>query len=443
MTDAEMSASEIAEHVLAYGTVDDLRVRVRRSVMGNTRVADSMPTTSGDVERLEITVTAIGIGGGRATLSSNRTSESELRALVRRTEALAAVAPRDVEAAPMMGPTAYTRVDAVDPAVAAMGPQARSELAHTLITNGRCDGVVVSGYIEHHDATIVVADRAGLAAGHRGTCVRVATTCRTADGTGSSKAGAISHQIGDIDGAALARDTATWALRSRAPRPIVAGKTCVVLAPQAVADLLCLMLPALDHRRATQGRTCFSAPDGRTKLGEKLFDRRIHLWSDPADARDPACPIADDGRPYVRVDWVVGGVLQALTASAFWSARAGVASRPEPSSLHLGGDDATLDELVAGVDRGLLVTRFWYNDIVSERQMLASGLTRDGTFAIRRGQIVAPVMNMRYTDSPMTLLERTIGLGQPVRAGLTEKLVVVVPPVVVDGFEFTSVSSAV
>ena len=79
MTDAEMSASEIAEHVLAYGTVDDLRVRVRRSVMGNTRVADSMPTTSGDVERLEITVTAIGIGGAATLLEQSHVGERAAR----------------------------------------------------------------------------------------------------------------------------------------------------------------------------------------------------------------------------------------------------------------------------------------------------------------------------------------------------------------------------
>jgi predicted Zn-dependent protease len=438
-----MLPSEISQRVLSYGSVAGLRVRVRSSATGNSRLADSMPTTTGDIERIEVSVTATGDGGGQATLSSNQVDDAELRALVRRTEALANMAPRDAEATPMLGPTDYVQVDAVDPAVAAMGPRARGELAHTIITNGQAEGLVVSGYVEHRDAIIAVADRAGLAAAHRDTRVRVAATCRTPDGTGSSKAGAISHQIGDIDGAKLARDTAKWALRSRAPRAIAPGKMCVVLGQQAVADLLSLLLPALDHRHATQGRTFFSAPDGSTKLGEKLFGPRIHLWSDPADTADPACPIADDGRPDRRVDWVVGGVLRSLTASAFWSMRAGVASRPEPSSLRMDGDEATLDELVAGVDRGLLVTRFWYNDIVSQRQLLATGVTRDGTFLIERGKIVAPVLNMRYNDSPLTLLERTTVLGKPVRAGLSEKLVVVVPPLVVDGFKFTSVSPAI
>jgi len=435
--------NEIAQRVLSHGSVADLRVRVRSSTTGNTRFADSMPTTTGDIERIEVSVSVIGGGGGRTTLASNHTDDTSLRALVLRTEALAEVTPREAETTPILGPTEYMHVDAVDPAVASMGPPTRSELVRDIITTGRREGLVVSGYVEHCDSIIAVADRAGLAAAHRGTRVRVATTCRTPDGTGSSKAGIISHKIGNIDGAALARDTARWALRSRAPKAIVPGKMCVVLGPQAVADLLHLLVPALDHRQAVQGRTFFSAPNGGTRLGEELFDPKIHLWSDPADATNPACPIADDARPHPKVDWVAEGVLRALTTSASWSAHAGVISRPEPSSLHMSGDEATLDELIASIDRGLLITRFFYNDIVSQRQLLATGLTRDGTFSIEQGKITASVMNMRYHDSPLTMLERAAALGKPVRAGLSDKRVVVVPPVVVNGFEFASVSAAV
>lgn len=443
MTDGPPDPREVAQRVLAYASVDDLRVRVTGSLTGNTRIAGSMPTTTGDIERFEVSVTATGSRGGRVTLASNRSDDAELRALVRRTEALAEAAPPDAEATPMLGPTSYMRVDAVDPAVVAMGPAARTELAHTIIANGQAEGLVVSGYVEHRDSMISVADRAGLAAAHRSTRARVATTCRTPDGTGSAKGGAISHRLGDIDGASLARDTARWASRSRAPQAITPGKMCVVFGPQAVADLLSLLFPALDHRRATQGRSCFSAPGGGTRLGERLFSPKIHLWSDPADLANPSCPIADDARPHSRMDWVVGGALRALTASTAWAARAGVTSCPEPSSLHMSGDDVTLDELVASVDRGLFITRLWYNDVVSPRQLLATGSTRDGTFCIEHGKLAAPVLNMRYHDSPLTLLERAVAFGKPVRAGLSDKHVMVVPAVVVDGFELASVSTAV
>jgi predicted Zn-dependent protease len=302
---------------------------------------------------------------------------------------------------------------------------------------------VVSGFLEHEDRVVAVADRAGLSAAHHGTQVELASTCRTPDGQGSSKHGVVSHLLAAVDGAKVAGEAAAWAQRSRGPSEIETGKHTVVLAPQAVADLLDFLVESLGHREAVEGRTFFAAGDGQTKIGEALFDAKVDLWSDPADKANPSSPIARDGRPHARVEWVKGGRLLALTADRYWADKAKVPSRPEPESLLMKGGKATLDELVASVDKGVLVTRFWYNRMLSRQQILVTGMTRDGTFLIEGGKIAKPIKNMRYNESPVTMLARAAALGVPTRAGLSTRRVFVVPAIVVDGFSFESVTDAV
>ena len=136
-------------------------------------------------------------------------------------------------------------------------------------------------------------------------------------------------------------------------------------------------------------------------------------------------------------------MLRALSSGRYWSSKTGVAVRPMPSSLHLAGGTGSLDDLIANVDKGVLVSRFWYNRMLQPRSILATGLTRDGTFWIEGGKIVRPVKNMRYNDSPLTLLTKASAMGTAVRAGGSVDRTDVVPPMVVEGFHFDSTSDAV
>jgi predicted Zn-dependent protease len=443
MTVSTAEAKKIAARTLAQAKVGDVRVKVEGSTSGFLRFAESMPTSSGDIEKITVSVTATVKGGRHATVKGNKIDDAGLEAIVRQAEAMAEVAPPDPEHMGPLGRAKFLRVMAVDRKVAAMSSEERAKIVQQAIEVGTGKKLAVSGFLEHNDRVTAVADRAGLSATHRGTQIELASTCRTQDGRGSSKAGVVSHRLAAVDGAAVANEAARWALQSQSPGEIEMGKHTVVLAPQAVADLLDFLVESLDHRQAYEGRTFFAAGDGKTKIGETLFDTKVDLWSDPADRADPSSPIARDGRPHPRVDWVKSGRLVALTAERFWADKVNVPSRPEPGSVHMKGGKATLDELVASVDKGVLVTRFWYNRMLSRPQILVTGMTRDGTFLIEGGKIARPIKNMRYNESPVTMLGRATALGVPVRAGLSTRRVVVVPPIVVDGFNFDSMSDAV
>ena len=146
--------------------------------------------------------------------------------------------------------------------------------------------------------------------------------------------------------------------------------------------------------------------------------------------------------PNAPVTWVEKGVVKNLFYDRYYAVKAGKEPTPPPSGIMLEGGSKSLDEMIAGVERGLLVTRFWYIRMVNPQTVQLTGLTRDGLFLIENGKVTSPVVNFRFNESPVRLLQNTIAMGRPVRTRGGESGMIA-PPLVVKDFPFTSVSDAV
>jgi predicted Zn-dependent protease len=410
-------------------------------VDARVRFGDGRPTTAGDVEGVTVAVTA-SKDGRTATVTGGRTDQAAIQLLVQRAEGLAGLSPVDPEHMPPLSESSPPKVKAEDKGVAAMKASKRAELVGRALRRAEGDKVDVAGLLQHEHVSESVGTRAGLFVHHARTEVSLSATCRTPDGTGSARGGYVSHALAGLSPEALVSDAAQRALRSQLPVRREPGRYPVILAPQAVADLLEFLLEALDARRADEGRSAFSRPGGGTRVGERMFHEKVRLWSDPADKIDPAEPFDREGRAHGKVTWVEAGELRALHTSRYWAAQKSVPDLPEPSSLHMDGGTDDLDALIAGFERGVLISRFWYNRMLEPQRLLVTGLTRDGTFWIEKGKIVEPIRNFRYNDSPLSVLSKLVALGKPQRAGLSTGRVMVVPPVVSE-LELASVSDAV
>jgi predicted Zn-dependent protease len=441
MTLTRAEAQSLIKSALKAATLKDVTVRVSSSRTANLRFANNAPTTSGEVDRVDLSVTATR-DKSSATVSGNARDPAGITELVRRAEALAALAPADPEHMPPLGPQTYLRPVAEDPAVIKVGPDARVDAVARVLKVAREGKLDASGlYVQSHHS-LAFGTSAGLFAHHADTQVSLTATCRTPDGSGSGWGGAMSHRLADIDAVAVARRAADKAEMSRGGGPALEpGAYTVVLEAQAVADLLEFLRGSLGARAADEGRSFFSRPGG-TAIGEALFGPQIRLRSDPMDPSYPSTPFADDGLPLQPTVWIDQGKLLTLASSRYWAQKQGRTPVPGPRSLFLAGGNASVAELVRGVERGVLVTRLWYNRMLDPRQILATGLTRDGTFKIEGGKLAGPVKNMRYNESPVTLLRQALALGKPERV-VNDGGVIVVPPMVVDGFHFASVSDAV
>ncbi|MDP3911762.1 MAG: metallopeptidase TldD-related protein, partial [Gemmatimonadales bacterium] len=237
---------------------------------------------------------------------------------------------------------------------------------------------------------------------------------------------------------------------TRAPRELEPGKYTVVLEPTAAGNLLTLMAFALNARSADEGRSFFSKRGGGNKIGEQVVDERITIASDPQDTDLLTSPFTGEGLPVTPTVWIENGVLKNLAYDRFWANKQNREPVPFGGGFRLSaaGATASLDELIKGVDRGLLVTRFWYIRAVDQRTLLYTGITRDGVFLIERGEVAGAVRNFRFNESPVAMLNNVVAVGRPERISASESggvggAAVVVPPLIVKAFTFTSVSEAV
>jgi predicted Zn-dependent protease len=322
----------------------------------------------------------------------------------------------------------------------------RATAARIAIGRGDAEMLTTAGFVESHADGLTLATTTGLRAEHRSTWAGMTMTARTKDGTGSGWAGAEATRAKDLDPDALARTAADKAKRSSPPSKLDPGRYTVVLEPAAVADLLGFLIEALDARAADQGRSFFSRAGGRNAVGEMLFDPRATLRSDPLDPATPGRPWDDDGVSLRTTTWIADGKLQNLHHTRFWAQKTGRAPTGDHGTYHLSslsGDKTSAVELAEGVRRGLLVTRFWYTRWLDPKQLLVTGLTRDGVWLIEDGHVTRPVNNFRFNESPMKMLARLVAMTSStirVPAGGTPMRV---PSLCCDDFEMASVSDAV
>ncbi len=267
---------------------------------------------------------------------------------------------------------------------------------------------------------------------------------RTDDGTGSGWAGAEHPDWKQLDFAGLSAHAIEKARLSRNPVAIEPGRYTVILEPQAVGDLVQLMGFALAARNADEGRSAFAKQGGGNKIGEKIVDSRVTIFSDPQDPQLLSQPYDGEGLPLSRQVWVEGGVLKKLYYSRFWAQKQGKQATGFPSSVKLEGGTTSMDDLIKSTARGVLVTRLWYLREVDPRTILYTGLTRDGTFLIENGKISKAIKNFRFNDSPLFLLSNLEAMSPAVRlAGTEAGGAVVMPAIKAKDFNFTSLSDAV
>lgn len=436
----------ITKRALSFATADETRVAVNSSNVSNTRFAVNQISTGGDA--FDSVVTIISRFGKRSGSSStNQFDDAGLRAVVETSERVAKLSPEDPEAMPELGPQTYRAGVNWSDATASLDPESRARAVKEIADPSRNAGLVSTGFMEAITGSQAIANSKGLFAYNRSTASVLTTTVRTADGTGSGWAGATHHDWSRIDPATLGARATRKARTSVNPVAIEPGRYTVVFEPTAVGNLVQFIARALNARSADEGRSFFSLPGGKNKIGQKVVDERVTIVSDPYDPDVAASPFSNDGMPTQRVVWIENGVVKTLDYDRYWAERQGRAPTAAGNSIRMSGGSASLDELIASTQRGLLVTRFWYLRPVDQRTILYTGLTRDGTYLIENGKITKPVKNLRFNDSPIFMLNALEALGRPERVSASEGgdpgLAIMVPPIKVRDFNFTSLSDAV
>jgi len=253
--------------------------------------------------------------------------------------------------------------------------------------------------------------------------------------TGNNGSGWAEHQgvtIGRDEVMAATGRAIDKCLRAQNPRVFEPRPVTVVLEPQAVGDLMSMAFwYGFDQRARDEGRSAFS--DFNASLGRQSF------YSDPADPALPTISFSSDGQALGKSVWLDAGKLQQLLTSRYWAGQNGLAVKPAPNNLVLSGDGSALEELIRSTDDGILVTRFWYIRSTDARTLGFTGMTRDGTYRIENGEVTHPVVDMRWNESVLKVLDHVVASGKPVATG--EFMAMAMPALKVDDFHFSSLSN--
>ena len=437
-------AQRVIESVITLSKADAVQVVVRSSRTRNVRFAANQLSTAGVVEDTTLAVMSF-IGRKHSAVTTNDLSPESIERTVRKAEAIARLAPDDADMLPVLGPQTLRDLTAAwDDATANLDAGVVSAAANTALGPARKGSTLnVAGFLVTSADAIAIGTSAGLFAYHRGTNANYTLTVRTADGTGSGWSGEDAVAWGQLDFARVSSQALEKAQSSRNPVAIEPGRYTVILEPQAVGDLVGLMPRYFNARSADEGRSPFAKAGGGNKLGETIVQTMVNLTSDPSDPLVLTQPFDADGMPLTKQSWITNGTLSTMLVPRSWAARKNLVATGNPNNLILVGGNSTREEMIAGTQRGVLVTRLWYLRETDPRTMSYTGLTRDGTYLIENGKISKSIKNMRFNESPLFLLNNVEALG-PVRRTASEGPGTQIMPILkARDFNFTSLSDAV
>ena len=440
---SENDAQTILRKVVALSKADECTASLDGSISGNIRYALNNVSTSGVVNDAELQVqVAYGKRAGIATI--NEFDDASLARVVARAEELAHLAPENPEFMPAIAKQTYKPSSTYADKTAAITPEYRAAVAADCIGPCRANKLVAAGYLEDHQRFSALANSNGNFGYQRSTLVDFTCTVRTDDAQGSGWVARNLADAGQFNASSEIQIAMDKAKRSSGAKALEPGKYTVILEPGATADLLTYMIDGFDAREADEGRSFMTKKGGGNKLGEKIFDERVTLYSDPWDPSLAVLPWDDDGLPRARTPIVTKGVVDYLQYSRYWAKLKGKPEVGQPGNLIMAGGDKSTMDLVKTTQKGVLVTRTWYIRMVDPQTVLLTGLTRDGTFYVENGEIKYPIKNFRFNESPVIMLNNVEEFGKPVRIQPQESpLVMMIPPMKLREFTFTSLSDAV
>jgi predicted Zn-dependent protease len=441
---SEADCKAIMKKALSYSKADECEINLSGTDTGNIRYALNNVSTSGYISQTSMAISSA-YGKKLGIVTTNEYDDASIEKAVRLSEELAHLAPENPEYVSFLGPQTYGKpAKTFVEATAAMTPAQRTTMVGQSLQTAKENNLTAAGFLQNSLGFSSIMNSHGLFAYNTSTNVNFSVTLRTDDSQGSGYSRKDFNDVSKMDTLAFTKIAAKKATGSKGAKAIEPGKYTVILEPAAGIVLLEQLYGGLDARSADEGRSFLSKPGGLTKLGEKMVDERINIYSDPSNPDLPSSNWAGDGQPRQRTSWIEKGVIKNLAYSRYWAQKKGVKPLPGPGGIIMEGGTATLDELIKGTEKGILVTRLWYIRPVDPQTLLFTGLTRDGTFYIENGQIKFPIKNFRFNESPVIMLNNLDALGIPERAVSGESFQsAMIPPMRIRDFTFTSLSDAV
>ena len=384
------------------------------------------------------------VDGRTARVTTNRLDEDAFRAALDDCLSLAASQPKDMHLLPMPGKQKYRAVQRFVPATASFTAEERARAVKRACEIAERRGQVAAGIFSTGQSQTLQGNSRGLFASYRQTQAELSVTMQ--HGSATSWAKANSADARQFDPLALSNTASEKADRAQNPIELAPGRYTVILEPAAVVDLIGFLFYDFSATAVRDKRSCFSG-----RVGKPLFGKNITLTDDVYHPEQLGMPFDGEGLSRQRVLLVDRGILKNLV----YSRRSAKLARKKPTghgfalpnefgeapmNLVLAGGNSSLPEMIATIERGLLVTRLWYIREVDPYEKIMTGMTRDGLFLVEKGKVGPAVRNFRFNQSILEMLRNVELLGPSHRATAEESFEMVVPPMKIANFQLSEVT---
>lgn len=425
----------LSDLVMTRSSADHTIVRLRDHRAGTTRFANNQIVQNVDTRRGSLAVT-VAFGGRHGTAGTTDFTAGAIQDTLARAERIARISPVDPEYLPPPDPCVFPVRETAKAETVAAGPVKRLEYANEAIGHCRMENLMAAGVVSSSTTATGVAIGNGLFAYERRADAKFSLTVQAGDATGWSAAAhrSIDHlKVQERTLAAIAK-----AKRGRDAREVPAGQYPVILEPAAVAGLWACLMWSLDAKSYAKGTSPFAG-----KLGQGIADERLTLKNAPDHADLLGEGFTHEGLPSTPSVWIDHGILKQLAYDRFTAKAHGVKTIPtlEAPTLSVEGLSAhSIQDLIKNTERAILVTNFWYIRPVNPCDLMLTGMTRDGTFLVEKGEIVSAVKNFRFHESPLRVFQHLSAWTAPMEAVNSETGKMLVPAVVLPHFHFSSVT---
>jgi predicted Zn-dependent protease len=434
----------IAERALRYAEAagaSEVEALVSADDLSLTRFANSEIHQNVAESNTQLNLRVV-VGRRVGVASSNHLDDEGLRRLAESATAIARNSEELEDWGGLPEPTPITNMPAGYAAsTAGATPEGRAGGVRAVIAAADDAGVTAYGSFSTGTELVAIANSKGIRAAQRRTAAQLLTVTMAADG-GSGYAEQASVDVDEIDAGAIGREAAAKAQATQNPVAVDPGDWPVVLEEYAVVDLLSMLGYIGFSALAVQEERSFAEP------GKRIGSELVTITDDAADPATLPMAFDYEGVAKQRVALVEAGVCGDVVYDAQTAARAGRPSTghglpapnpygPFPLNMAMAAGRTAREELIGGLERGLLVTRFHYTNPVHPKLAIVTGMTRDGTFLVEGGRIVGPVRNLRFTQSYLDALAGTSAVSRERRTLRGDLGGVLVPALKIDSWTFT------
>lgn len=425
----------MADLVLGRSSADDTVITLHDCHSGTARFANNQVVQNVDTRRGTVAVT-VSFAGRHGTAMTTDFSAGAIHETLARAERMARVSPVDPEYLPPPEPHAFSQRETARPETVAAGPMRRLEYANEAIGQCRMENLMAAGIVQTSVSAEGIAAGNGLFGFEVRTDARFSLTVQAGNATGWSAA---AHR--SVDHLKIQERTLAAIIKAKLGRELgelPPGRYPVILEPAAVAGLWTWLLWSLDAKSYDKGTSPVA-----NKLGQQVVDERLALQNLPGHVDLLGTGFTSEGLPSEPSVWIDRGVLKQLAYDRFTARAHGVKAIPtlDAPVLSVEGDACrTLPDLIKRAERAILVTNFWYIRSVNPSDLTLTGMTRDGTFLVEKGEIVSAVKNFRFHESPLQAFRRVDAWTAPMEAVTSETGKMLVPAMALPQFNFSSVT---